>query len=137
MADFVRRKISRRKMENESYKGYYYEKMELIQSIGFEGEDAIDLVADGISYPIIKEQASSGIYKTPEALLEYLSSRQKGDSKNPVKAYHRSINKNSYLNYGKVRHHTNICRTTRHSQDLRELQERYDSTLNLERCRKM
>lgn len=113
MADLILRMISRRNMLNESYIEYYYEKMGLIQRVGFEGEDTVDLLADGISYPLIKEQASGGVYKTPKALLKYLS---------------RISTKNLCLNCGNVGHHISKCRAVRHSANFRGLYERHDAS---------
>ena len=63
--------MGRKKEEAKTYVAYYYDKMGMIQRLHFEGAGAVDLIADGISDSVIKEQANRGMYPTLEALLAY------------------------------------------------------------------
>jgi len=72
--------MNHRKTDQETYVDYYYDKMGMIPRLRFEGKEAVDLT-DGITDVIVREQASSGIYKTPEDVLQYLSGRLPSASK--------------------------------------------------------
>lgn len=65
--------MARRKLPDESFARYYYEKLALLNACEIEGVKAVDCIIGGISDPSVVNSAKAGQHQTPEALFVYLS----------------------------------------------------------------
>lgn len=63
----------RKKMPNETYTRYYYEKLSLLNSCKITGADAVSCIIGGIQEIHVKTAARAGNYADPEGLFTYLS----------------------------------------------------------------
>ncbi len=81
--DFVEKlevMLQHRKRGNESYTKYYYEKVALIYSCRFEGEEAVSCLIQGIENGMVRNTARAGKYHQLEKLFAYLGALVDGPS---------------------------------------------------------
>lgn len=70
----LKKMISRKKLNEESWTEYYFAKNELLRSCSIVEKNAVSMIIDGISDPVIQNGAKAGRYETPEVLYkEYLA----------------------------------------------------------------
>lgn len=65
--------LARMKTRNESMMKFFFEKAALVRSCGFEGKDAADCIAQGISDQSLRNTIRQNSFETPEALRIFLS----------------------------------------------------------------
>ena len=76
--------MARKKLPNETFAQYYYEKLALVNACEFEGDKAVDCIIGDINDQSVINSARAGKFKKPEELFAYLSTVQV----NSVKASH-------------------------------------------------
>lgn len=64
--------MNRRKLPNEDYDQYYYDKLALINMCDFEGPKAVSFIIGGLDDGVVKSGARAGKHETPQSLYEFL-----------------------------------------------------------------
>lgn len=95
--------MRRRKLPNESYAKYFYEKSALVSACKIYGADAVSCIVGGIDDDMVVTGAKAGGYTTPENLFQYLSTL----SNQPI-----TTRPDKPSNHNQNRHHSRLQRDT-------------------------
>lgn len=71
--ELLQQMMARRKLGNEKYVTYYYDKLSLLKACNITGEDAVSCIVAGITDQVVRYGAEAADFNGLEALLGYMT----------------------------------------------------------------
>lgn len=71
--EMLHQMMARRKLGNEKYVTYYYDKLSLLKACNISGEDAVSCIVAGIPDQVVRNGAEAADFNGLEALLGYMT----------------------------------------------------------------